>query len=125
LDSSPEQQDLEVSLTIDDVADDTASTSNLTSVSQQISPQISPRASLPGPTHGALFPVFFYSTKRRHSPSNEFSSPGSQWSVADVCTWLEHVGMGEYQVSFELNKIDGAALLLLNSDSLKELGVMV
>jgi hypothetical protein len=51
--------------------------------------------------------------------------PGSQYSVADVVSWLQHVGMSEYCQAFRTNHIDGAALLALTTEELKELGVTV
>lgn len=48
---------------------------------------------------------------------------GGDWRVADVCTWLKKEGMGEYASSFQKNNIDGPALLALDENDLKDLGV--
>ena len=45
--------------------------------------------------------------------------------VQDVCDWLESMEMREYAPTFKKNKVDGATLLMLNDNDLRELGVGV
>lgn len=42
-----------------------------------------------------------------------------------MCAWLESISFLDYIDSFYKEKIDGLALLLLNEDDLKELGVVI
>jgi hypothetical protein len=49
--------------------------------------------------------------------------PGGDWKVTDVCAWLKKEGMGGYASSFQKNNIDGPALLALDENDLKDLGV--
>lgn len=51
------------------------------------------------------------------------NQPGGQWTVKEVCQWLEQLKMGEYTQHFKKHKIDGIALLNLTSENLQELGV--
>eukprot|EP00040_Diaphanoeca_grandis_P029003 m.168787 g.168787 ORF g.168787 m.168787 type:complete len:490 (+) comp31537_c1_seq3:85-1554(+) len=48
---------------------------------------------------------------------------GSQWKIQDVCDWLESIELKEYTTMFKKQKIDGAALLVLNDNDLRTLGV--
>eukprot|EP00042_Codosiga_hollandica_P025938 m.119109 g.119109 ORF g.119109 m.119109 type:complete len:1049 (+) comp52040_c0_seq1:290-3436(+) len=48
----------------------------------------------------------------------------ASWTVADVCSWLSQSGMDHFVQTFKDNQIDGHALLLCDSQTLKELGVM-
>lgn len=43
-----------------------------------------------------------------------FNSNPSHWSVADVLTWLEQMGLAEYQQVFQENAIQGQHLLELS-----------
>ena len=40
-----------------------------------------------------------------------------------MCDWLESMEMREYAPTFKKNKVDGTALLMLNDNDLRELGV--
>lgn len=42
-----------------------------------------------------------------------------------MCAWLESISFLDYIDSFYREKIDGLALLLLNEEDLKELGVVI
>jgi class 3 adenylate cyclase/predicted ATPase len=44
-------------------------------------------------------------------------------SVLDVRAWLESEGFGRFAAAFEENEVDGAALLELHDEHLKELGI--
>lgn len=55
--------------------------------------------------------------------SGSRDAKGAQWKVQDVCDWLESMEMREYAPTFKKNKVDGAALLMLNDNDLRELGV--
>lgn len=48
---------------------------------------------------------------------------GKEWKVQDVCDWLTTMDMEEYVVTFKKNKIDGTALLLLDDNDLRQLGI--
>lgn len=48
---------------------------------------------------------------------------GKEWKVQDVCDWLSQMDMNEYVATFKKNKVDGTALLLLDDNDLRELGV--
>lgn len=63
--------------------------------------------------------------KRRSKALSEPAEKGGKWKVGDVCEWLSQMEMGEYVSSFKKNKIDGTALLSLQDQDLKELGVMI
>jgi hypothetical protein len=41
----------------------------------------------------------------------------------DVLAWLRDLGLRQYEAAFRDNAIDGAVLLSLTSDDLKEMGV--
>ena len=43
----------------------------------------------------------------------------------DVGVWLRGLGLGQYEAAFRDNEIDGAVLLKLTIDDLKDLGVAV
>ena len=45
------------------------------------------------------------------------------WSITDVCDWLEHLGLSQYKETFTENDIEGKHLPDLSKDELKELGV--
>ena len=45
------------------------------------------------------------------------------WAIVDVVSWMTEEGFAEYAVHFEKNLIDGAALLRLDNDTLKDLGM--
>ena len=49
--------------------------------------------------------------------------PLGEWSVEDVCEWLEAIGLGEHVDSFKENEMMGEHLLDISKDDLKELGV--
>lgn len=59
------------------------------------------------------------------TPSDGYMLAGSQWAIADVTAWLETIGLDQYCATFEKNKIDGIALLLLNAASLREMEITV
>ena len=46
------------------------------------------------------------------------------WEVAQVCKWLETIGMGQYQDNFAKNNIKGEHLPLLTDDYLKEVWII-
>lgn len=50
------------------------------------------------------------------------SSPVN-WEVEDVCNFLRENDMGQYSSEFTTHKINGKALMLLNENHLKDLGV--
>ena len=50
---------------------------------------------------------------------------GSQWSVDDVCNWLAYVDLQECVVPFRRAHMDGAALLGINPERLREIGINV
>jgi hypothetical protein len=43
----------------------------------------------------------------------------------DVGGWLRSLGLGQYEVVFRENEIDGEVLPNLTADDLKELGVVI
>ena len=49
--------------------------------------------------------------------------PFMEWSCAEVCSWLEHLSLGQYKETFVSNEIEGKHLPELSKDELKELGV--
>eukprot|EP00050_Salpingoeca_kvevrii_P012341 m.21818 g.21818 ORF g.21818 m.21818 type:complete len:1474 (+) comp3956_c0_seq2:226-4647(+) len=49
--------------------------------------------------------------------------PVEQWSIGDVADWLQHRSLHDCVATFRENKIDGAALLVIGADDLKELGI--
>ena len=47
-----------------------------------------------------------------------------EWTVDDVCKWLESLGMEQYCESFRQNEIDGTELSNLGNDTLAtDLGI--
>ena len=46
-----------------------------------------------------------------------------EWSCDEVCSWLEHLSLGQYKDTFVSNEIEGKHLPELSKDELKELGV--
>lgn len=46
-----------------------------------------------------------------------------EWSVKNVCDWLECIGLGEHVNSFMENEMMGEHLMEISKDDLKELGV--
>ena len=63
----------------------------------------------------------------------EYSSFSSQyklvepkdWKAEHVVAWLHDNGLGQHAPVFRQNKVDGAALLAVDDESLKKLGVDV
>ena len=51
------------------------------------------------------------------------TTPLGEWSVEDVCEWLEAIGLGEHIESFKENEMMGEHLLDISKEDLKELGV--
>ena len=45
------------------------------------------------------------------------------WTVDDVCKWLNDVGLNQYVTDFKINKISGQVLPLLKESHLKEMGI--
>ncbi len=43
--------------------------------------------------------------------------------ILDIDTWLNGIGLGQYNALFRSNDIDATLLRALNGDDLKELGV--
>ncbi|GAQ86392.1 hypothetical protein KFL_002860160 [Klebsormidium nitens] len=43
----------------------------------------------------------------------------TQWGVAEVCHWIEHIGHGQHRVRFAHHRIDGPLLLRLTEEQLK------
>ncbi|CAI4226465.1 unnamed protein product [Auanema sp. JU1783] len=57
--------------------------------------------------------------KRSGAPS----TPVSTWSVDDVCTWLNSLGLSQYSSQFKQNDVRGRELRLLERSDFKDLGV--
>lgn len=57
------------------------------------------------------------------SLSNYKTTPLGEWSVSDVCEWLEAIGLDEHVESFKENEMMGEHLVDITKDDLKELGV--
>mmetsp|Transcript_1540 Transcript_1540/g.2040 ORF Transcript_1540/g.2040 Transcript_1540/m.2040 type:complete len:402 (+) Transcript_1540:75-1280(+) len=57
--------------------------------------------------------------------NSKLSKIVSEWSVADVTTWLLSHDLDEYCSSFQKEEIDGLALLSLTESDFKELGVKI
>ena len=51
------------------------------------------------------------------------NTPLQEWSVGDVCEWLEAIGLSEYISSFKENEMMGEHLVDITKEDLKELGV--
>ena len=43
----------------------------------------------------------------------------SHWSVDDVMSWMQRVGLGDYAAVFKANEVDGACLEQITNDMLK------
>ena len=41
-----------------------------------------------------------------------------RWTVDDVCTWIEEIGLEQYTDNFRKHHIDGQELLTLNQENL-------
>ena len=55
---------------------------------------------------------------------NTTSKPLAQWTVDDVCKWLEDLGLSSYAQVFAENEIVGSHLPDLSKEDLQELGVI-
>eukprot|EP01087_Luapelamoeba_hula_P018467 TRINITY_DN5949_c0_g1_i1.p1 TRINITY_DN5949_c0_g1~~TRINITY_DN5949_c0_g1_i1.p1 ORF type:complete len:575 (-),score=61.72 TRINITY_DN5949_c0_g1_i1:45-1736(-) len=62
------------------------------------------------------------SAQRQPGPTNGGEDVTS-WSVKDVLSWLDTIGMGSAKACFEAEGITGAALLDLSDSDLRELGI--
>jgi hypothetical protein len=62
-------------------------------------------------------------TARGAGGGGSTSSNGADWSISDVSDWLASMQMGAYKSSFSKEKVDGVALLALQDQDLKGLGV--
>jgi len=51
------------------------------------------------------------------------SKPVTEWTVDDVCSWLDDIGLEEHIEMFWDNEIQGAHLVDMTKDDLKELGI--
>jgi hypothetical protein len=66
------------------------------------------------------------STSLDHSRSSSMSLNKQEvkgWSIPDVAGWMTDEGFAEFVPQFEKNLIDGEALMRLDADTLKELGM--
>ena len=48
------------------------------------------------------------------------STDVQDWTVTDVCTWAEQIGLGGLVMNIRSNRISGKELLRLNQDGLEE-----
>ena len=46
-----------------------------------------------------------------------------EWTVDDVCSWLDEIGLEEHIEMFWDNEIQGSHLVDMTKDDLKELGI--
>lgn len=46
-----------------------------------------------------------------------------QWTTQDVGHWLQSIEMGAYVDAFESNNIEGEALMLMDDDALRDVGI--
>lgn len=51
--------------------------------------------------------------------ADEMPSKPENWTVDNVCQWINEIGLGQYEDIFRKHDIDGQELLTLNQDSLK------
>ena len=52
-----------------------------------------------------------------------FWSPIEQWSVDNVCAFLDSIHLGQHAKTFRSNEINGQLLAELDASAFKELGV--
>ena len=56
---------------------------------------------------------------------NDALIPVSKWSVADVESWLLHIGIKDIATSFAAMKIDGPTFMSLTIDDLERVDIQV
>jgi len=91
-------------------------------------PKVEVAEAAPSPAASAPAPASPSSDKKPETPTavvppSPRKREAHNWTVADVGAWMKEEGFSDYTVQFEKNLIDGQALLKLNNDTLKELGM--
>ena len=69
------------------------------------------------------FTVLYFLFHSRLSEMGEVAASCMSWKEAQVQSWLKESGHRKYASAFKAHRIDGEALIHLDNESLKDIGV--
>uniref|UniRef100_H2ZGP0 SAM domain-containing protein n=1 Tax=Ciona savignyi TaxID=51511 RepID=H2ZGP0_CIOSA len=92
-------------------------------------PQSSPMGDVPSPSTSPSSKVRMRrivngSVEKRGQTQGELYLSTPSWSVDDVVAWMSGCGLTLHVATFNQHKIDGAKLMAIDNDRLKEMGIV-